>query len=124
LSNRKQKQQENIRNFSNALKMLAKETFPNVELTSIDGFLKQTFQRGILDPELRLIALEKLNKMNNKQDKSFNIVRFINYVHNKEQARIEIARSTAYEYDNSMNYSHKPRPYYESTQQFRATAED
>jgi hypothetical protein len=61
-----------------------------------------------------LIALEKLNKMNNKQDKSINIVRFIDYVHNKEQARIEIARSTAYEYDNRMNCPHKQRPYYES----------
>jgi hypothetical protein len=94
LAHKKQGNQESVRSFGNALITLAKKAFPNAELATIDEFLKQTFQRGIREPALRLIALEKLNKMNSKQDKMFNLEKFIEYVDGKEQARAEIAKAT------------------------------
>jgi hypothetical protein len=97
-SNRTQKQYESIRSYGDAFIKLAKEAFPNINLMSIDEFLKQNFQRGIVDPNLRLIALEKLNKINLKQDKSFTIEKFIDYMSAKKQAREEMARATEQEY--------------------------
>jgi hypothetical protein len=67
--NKRQKQFESIRTYGDAFIKLAKEAFPKINLTTIDDFLKQSFQRGIIYPNLRLVALEKLNKMNAKQDK-------------------------------------------------------
>jgi hypothetical protein len=87
LASRKQKQYENIRSYGEAFIKLAREAFPNIELQSIDDFLKRTFQKGIANKELKLIALEKLIKMNSKQEKSFTIEKFIEYLHNKENAR-------------------------------------
>jgi hypothetical protein len=106
---RKQNNKESIRNYGDAFMKLAKDAFPNADPATIDEFLKQTFIKGINNQELRLIALEKLNKSAIKNDKNFSIDKFINYVYSKKIARERLLQLT--EKDSQRQYQNNSQQY-------------
>ena len=84
LTNRKQQKGESLRDFGKALTKMAQKVLNQTPMDSLDEHIKNLFESGIFNLELRYKAMEKILKMKNEP---FSMEQLMEYVVSKEDAR-------------------------------------